>query len=202
MYLPVPYQRRFGFGLQPALAVLAAVGLLAANAWMRRRAWGPIRRRLVNYGVAFAAVMTSILVYFTLLVSAATNAPTEVYLWSRTEADAARWLADHSTASDVVLADTLFANPLVGAIDGRVVHGHVVATRDSAWKESRVKRFYSPDTSAAERSQLLRTLGATVVALGPRERSLGVATLAAQPDLDLVYDRHGVQWYRVRGSVP
>ena len=35
MYVPVPYQRRFAFGVQPALAVLAAVGLLEMNVWLR-----------------------------------------------------------------------------------------------------------------------------------------------------------------------
>src|SRR5207248_9214508 len=31
MYAPVPYQRRFAFGVQPGLAVLAAVGLVELN---------------------------------------------------------------------------------------------------------------------------------------------------------------------------
>ena len=62
------------------------------------------------------------------------NEPAEVYLWSRPEAAAAAWLGDHSTVQDVVLASTEFANPLAGAIDGRVVHGHIVATLHSARK--------------------------------------------------------------------
>ena len=52
---------------------------------------------------------------------------------------------------DVVLASTDFANPLVGAIDGRVVHGHIVATLDSDAKQAEMHRFYASQTSADER---------------------------------------------------
>jgi hypothetical protein len=200
LYVPVPYQRRFAFGVQPALAVLGAVGLLAINRQMRKRGWGPIRRRAVNYTVALAALMTFILAYASLLASAARNAPVPVYLWSRAESEAAQWLAAHSGPDEIVLAATDFANPLVGVFDGRVVHGHPVATRDSVRKERLVERFYAPEASAAERSALLRETGATIVALGPRERALGVTDLSAQPELEVLYAQFGVQWFRVRSS--
>jgi hypothetical protein len=202
LYLPVPYQRRFAFGVQPALAVLGAVGLLAINRWMRERAWGPVRRRAVNYTVALAALMTVVLAYASLLASAARNAPVPVYLWSKSEAQAARWLGQHDGPNDVVLAATAFANPLVGLIHGRVVHGHPVATRDSAEKDTLVQRFYAANVTSAERSALLHQTGATIVALGPRERALGANDLSAQPDLELVYAQDGVQWFRVRGTGP
>ena len=75
------------------------------------------------------------------------NHPAAVYLWSRAEASAATWLGDHSTAQDVVLASTEFANPMVGVIDGRVVHGHIVATLHSAEKAALVNRFFAATTS-------------------------------------------------------
>ena len=79
------------------------------------------------------------------------NKPAEVYLWSRPEATAARWLGEHSSASDVVLASTEYANPLAGTIDGRVVHGHIVATLHSSAKEALVHRFFAADAAAADR---------------------------------------------------
>ena len=195
LYAPVPYQRRFAFGVQPALAVLGAAGLLRANGWMAERGWSRLARRLANYGFVVAGLSTSVLVYVSLIASAAHNRPAEVYLWTRPEAEAAEWLSGRTTAEDVVLASTPFANPLVGAFDGRVVHGHIVATRDSAAKQAQVARFFSADATPAERSQLLAQTGATVVALGPHERALGVADLADQPDLRLAYDRDGVAWF-------
>jgi hypothetical protein len=121
-----------------------------------------------------------------------------VYLWTRSEAAAGDWLGSHSTAQDVVMASTGFANPLVGVIDGRVVHGHIVATLDSPRKAAQVARFYAADAPPAERTQLLRATGATLVALGPQERALGATELASQPDLELIYDRDGVELFRVR----
>jgi hypothetical protein len=38
---------------------------------------------------------------------------------------------------------------------------------------------------------------ATLVAVGPRERALGVSALDDQPGLSLIYDRDGVQLFRV-----
>jgi hypothetical protein len=197
LYTPVPYQRRFAFGVQPMLAVLAALGLLELNRWMRNWGWGGLRRRVVNYTLSFAALATSVLIYLSLISSAAANVPSEVYLWSAPEAVAARWLAENSNASDVAMAATLYANPLVGAFDGRVVHGHIVATRESTRKEALVKRFYASDTPVEERRAILQRSGATLVALGPRERALGTVDLGTLAELRLVYDRDGVRWYRL-----
>jgi hypothetical protein len=197
MYAPVPYQRRFAFGVQPALSVLAAVGLLELNAWMVARRVARWRMRAVNYSVVVAGLSTSVLVYLALLASAMTNKPAEVYLWSHPEATAATWLSSHSTASDVVLASTEFANPLAGVIDGRVVHGHIVATLHSGEKSALVHEFFSADASVEERSRLLAESGATLVAFGPRERDLGATDLSSQPDLTLIYDQDGVEVFRV-----
>jgi hypothetical protein len=97
----------------------------------------------------------------------------------------------------VVLASTEFANPLAGAIDGRVVHGHIVATLHTDQKAAWVKRFYAEDASPDERFDVVRLSGATIVALGPRERTLGATNLTGQPGLELIYDRDGVQLFRV-----
>ncbi len=204
LYVPVPYQRRFALGIQPALAVAAAVGLLALNDRLRSRTVnhrGPLlalRARLLSYMVALATAATPVLVYVALIGSAVSNFPAEVYLWTRPETEAAAWLRDHSTAADVVLASTEFANPLVGAIDGRVVHGHIVATLHSSEKQALVRRFFAPDVGVAERSELLVRSGATLVAFGPHERMLGSSELQRQPELELLYDRGGVEVFRVR----
>jgi hypothetical protein len=197
MYAPVPYQRRFAFGVQPALSVLAAIGLLELHGWMAARHVARWRVRLVNYSIVVAALSTSLLVYFALLDSAVTNKPAEVYLWTRAEAAAGTWLSTHSTASDVVLASTEFANPLAGVIDGRVVHGHIVATLHSDAKAALVREFFSAGVTPERRAQILSETGATVVALGPRERELGATELTGVPNLTEVYDQDGVQLFRV-----
>jgi hypothetical protein len=197
MYAPVQYQRRFAFGVQPALAVLASIGLVELSTWMRVHRVGGVVKRVVNYGVFLAAVSTSLLVYVSLLSGALVNRPAEVYLWSRPEAAAARWLGEHSTALDTVLASTEYANPLAGTIDGRVVHGHIVATLHSSQKSALVERFFSADAAPGERASLLDESQATVVAFGPHERLLGASEVASTPGLALVYDADGVQLFRV-----
>jgi hypothetical protein len=197
MYAPVPYQRRFAFGVQPGLAILAAIGLFEMNFKLRAHHVARVWRRLINYAAVVAGISTSLLVYVSLVESAMLNRPADVYLWSRPEAAAAAWLGDHSTAQDVVLASTEFANPLVGAIDGRVVHGHIVATLHTDQKAAWVQRFYAEDASGDERTAIVQRSGATIVALGPRERTLGATDLTGQPGLALIYDRDGVQLFRV-----
>jgi hypothetical protein len=194
MYAPVPYQRRFAFGLQPALAVLAAVGLVQ----LANRTLGRVARRVGTYALIAGALSTSVLVYVSLIASAARNTPAEVYLWTRAESAAASWLGEHTTSTDVVLASTEFANPLVGSIDGRVVHGHIVATLRSDEKQALVQRFYAADSDALERSAVLAESHASIVALGPHERALGLTDLSGQPDLELIYDQDGVRLFRVK----
>jgi uncharacterized membrane protein len=106
-------------------------------------------------------------------------------------------LADHSGGDDVVLASKDLSNPLAGVISGRVVQGHSVATLHSDEKEALVTRFYAADASAQDRATILQQTGATMVALGPRERALGVTDLSSQPDLTPVYDSDGVELFRV-----
>jgi hypothetical protein len=78
------------------------------------------------------------------------------------------------------------------------VHGHIVATRDSATKQAQVARFFAADATPQERSDILARTSATMVALGPHERALGVSDLSSQPELQPVYDQGGVAWFGVR----
>jgi len=80
-----------------------------------------------------------------------------------------------------------------------VVHGHIVATLHSDTKAAEVSAFYAATATVAERSAILAETGATVVAMGPRERALGATDLGSQPDLGLIYDEAGVQLFRVAG---
>jgi hypothetical protein len=78
-----------------------------------------------------------------------------------------------------------------------VVHGHIVATLHSSSKSALVERFFSADTSPAERASLLGESQATVVAFGPHERLLGATDISSTPGLTQIYDVDGVQLFRV-----
>jgi hypothetical protein len=194
MYFPVVFQRRLGFGLQPALAVLAAIALVSVQPRLRRLWLGS---RPFNYALALLSLGTSILVFVALLASAATNRPSQVYAWSRAEQTAAEWLAARSTPSDVVLSSIESGNSLIGAISGRVVVGHIVATLHADQKEQLSKQFFSATSSDTERAALIEQTGATYVFVGPRERALGSPSFDDVPGLRRVYGSGGVDVYRV-----
>src|SRR5206468_12470630 len=163
---------------------LAAIGLLALLDRLRGTRVGT---RPFNYLVTIAALGTSVLVFVSLVSSAATNRPAPVYLWSRGEQGAANWLAQHSDERDVVLSSIETGNALIGTISGRVVVGHLVATLHDKDKEALAKRFFAADTPAEERSRLLAESAASYVFVGPQERKLGVAELDGLPALEQVY---------------
>jgi hypothetical protein len=100
MYLPVPYQRRLGFGLHPALCVVAGNALIAAcdglserhAAWLRHTvfALAPTATLLILAGLSYSSVM---------------NWPMPVYR-STTDLDAAvRWLDRQARPGEAILAE-------------------------------------------------------------------------------------------------
>jgi hypothetical protein len=74
------------------------------------------------------------------------------------------------------------------------VYGHSVASLDAKRKEAMVQRFYAASTDTVTRGEILKTSGATIVAVGPREREMG---FGGDPSLTLMYSSEGVDLYRV-----
>ena len=208
MYLPVSFQRRFGFGLQPALAVLAALGMgwldslvLARIALVR---WRPLLMAVVStLAVSGAALGYTLVVMASLGIGGLGQAVFE----PAPNVEAASWLADHSTPEDVVLASVDTGNFLAGQIPGRVVAGHGAGTLDAERKQELVSSFFDPSATPTDRWRIAAESGATHIFLGPRERALGGEPLPPKQGFQLVYDKGGVQIYRVgclatRGSIP
>ncbi len=196
MYLPVPFQRRFGFGLQPALAVLAGIGIVRLEEAFRSR------RALLRTGFRAAlvvGVLSATVLSYALLVMAATgNTGLGATVFEpRSNVEAGAWLSGHSGATDVVLASPETGNYLAGVIRGRVVAGHGAGTLNYPAKEALVKSFFRPSAPPSERRDLAAEAGATLVFLGARERALGGTALDEADGFRVVYDADGVQIYRV-----
>lgn len=138
MYLPVPYQRRLSFGLQPALAVMAGNALVALLAVVGRRS-----ARLLRAGVVLAAGQTTALLVVSLLASAMTDAPLRVYR-STPELDAAAaWLDQHARPGELILADWDTGNYLAPRTPANVFGGHPVATLDAAEKRLLLQALFA-----------------------------------------------------------
>jgi hypothetical protein len=177
MYAPVPFQRRFGFGLHPILALAATIGLAIALERMRRASQGGLswRWRLIRSASAAALLSTTIVFYLLMLKSA--GMPTDDLRTSGAfhrapVQTAATWLSQHATPDDLVLAETHTANYLSGWLLARVYSAHWVATADFYEKLRVTREFYST-AGPAERDELLDDLGVRYVVYGPRERALG-----------------------------
>jgi len=188
LYAPVPFQRRLGFGLQPGLAVLAAATL----AWWAARL-SPRGRRWLGWGVAIAALPTAAFLYAGMALSAATNAPVEVYVARRAEWDAGEWLAHQMTPTDVVLATEDSGFWLAALVPGRVWLGHKGITYDVPTKRAVVAEVLAgpPDRAA----RLLAERGIAYLYYGPRERAEGA--LSEAPGLRRVYAGPEVEIFRV-----
>jgi hypothetical protein len=191
LYTPVPFQRRLAFGLQPALAVLAAAGLAWWAARLSRRA-----RRRLGLAVVVLALPTALFLYVGVVYSALANTPLTVYVATRAEWEAGEWLAAHMAPDEVVLGAEKSGFWLAALIPGRVWLGHDGITYDVPGKRAVIDQVLHgpPDTAA----RILRDNGVSYLFYGPRERA--ESTSSPGPGVQRVYDAGGVEIYRVAPS--
>lgn len=179
MYLPVPYQRRLAFGLQPILTVLAANFLLV---------WADGRPRLFKQAVVGLAASSTVVILVSMVASSFRNAPLPLY---RSTADldaAAHWLDAQAAPGQVILADWEAANYLAPRTPARVFGGHPVATLHPDQKEFAVDSVFAH----ADSLTLARMLGADWLVYGPAESQL------SGPTVEPVFQSGAVRVYAVR----
>jgi hypothetical protein len=178
----VPFQRRLGFGIQPALAVLAGNALVAATSVLSAR-----RASALRLGVAGVAVSGTLLVLVSVVGSLLHNQPLAVYR-STTDLDAAAvWLDARAAPADVVLADWGVSNYLAPRTQARVFGGHPVATLHASNKELAVAMLFAHGNSLL----VARQYGVQWVVYGPAEASL------ANPPVEAAFQSGDVRIYHV-----
>ncbi len=182
MYVPVPYQRRFALGLQPALAAVAALGWpLLRNGSLRlvERLKVPASRRsalavrLALYPLLILGVGDSLWAYSNVVVSAATNHPSRLYFVGRDKYEASYWVAQHSTQDDVTAAEFLSSAVLGGLVPGAVVVGNPIATLRFQDKLDTMVKLYRGELSADAAERFLAENRVRYVLEGPEEREWG-----------------------------
>jgi chromate transport protein ChrA len=163
MYLPVPYQRRLGFGIQPAFAVLAANALVAASAALSAR-----RASILRMTVVAAASSGTLLVLVSVVSSGFVDKPLAIYR-STTDLDvAAAWLDTHAQPDDVILANWQTSNYLAPRTPARVFGGHPVATLHVSEKQFAASSVFVHSSSLV----VAASLGANWLVYGPEESTL------------------------------
>jgi hypothetical protein len=195
MYAPVPYQRRFAFGLQPGLAALAILGWPALQHWLdgRLHQWrlapatsAALASRLVTYVGVMGCSLGTIAVFAVMTLSAATNMPIQVYTIDRDSYAAAQQLAAQTGPDDVLLCAWDTCNVLAGVMPGRVVLGYEVATLHASAKRASVEALYRGELTTSQIRDVLQANRVTYVLYGAEERALGSFDPGAAMGLSIV----------------
>ena len=184
MYVPVPYQRRFSFGMHPAMVVLAANALVQLVPRAR-----PAVQVALRAGVVILAGFGTIILTASVVASVALGAPLAVY---RSTADldaAARYLEANVRAGEVILADWDTSNYLAPRTDGSVVGGHPVATVRPDQKRFLIATYFAHGGDLA----VARQLGADWVVYGAAQSG------ARRPEAPAAFQAGSVAVYRVPG---
>ena len=203
MYVPLAYQHRLAFGLQPAMAVLAAVGWrptvsLLGGAITR---FAHVRARLARSTVSIVLIVLALslpsAVYLGLLTSAATNAPIKLYSLDRDTYEVGQWLASHTGTEDVTLGSVTTGVVLSGFLPSRVVIARPAGTIDFPEKLKEVEAMYEGQLSDADLLRFLRANRVSYIVVGPEERKLGPNDPGAQLGLPVVDGVGGAVAYRL-----
>jgi hypothetical protein len=163
MYLPVPYQRRLGFGIQPNLAVVAANSLVGLCALVHSR-----RAAALRLAVVALAGSGTLLVLVGMVASGFRNAPLPIYRSTSDLDAAATWLDQQAQVDDVILADWDTSNYLAARTPAHVFGGHPVATLRPDDKRLAEQAVFSHSSSLV----IARNLGAQWLVYGPAEAGL------------------------------
>jgi hypothetical protein len=190
VYLPITLQRRFLDGYQAPLAVLAAIGLSWVIEKIHGRFWQAGTVILVLVGMSLTNVL---LATGAMITVAQRSRPIFIPV---AEVEAARWLGQHVTADDVVLAAYETGNYLPTRMPARVFVGHGPETVYSDEKRKMLDQFFAPENDNLRR-QLLRDYHITFLFYGLVERALGSFSPAEASYLQQAYDNGVVQIYRV-----
>ncbi len=157
-WLPLPYARRFAYGLGPLLAALAApitvelLGHPSVRSWLST----PLRRVIGGATAGILLYSQNAFLYAIYALSFLGTGPFPRVVFEPVAAfEAAAWLRAQGPGV-VVLACEDDGNFLAGYIEGRVILGHPGATFQVARKREEVAAFFSGQLSPSEQQTLIR----------------------------------------------
>jgi hypothetical protein len=197
----VGFQRRFVFGVQPMLGLVAAVGLTAVWRWARcgDTPWRAFGRRMGRHLVMVTLFSSTVCFYgreLQIVTRPAEGAARDGAFHSVALREAGQWLATVMGPHDVVLAEAPTGNYLAGVTIGRVFVGHPIGTLGHDEKRRAAWQFYLGMHDEAGHS-FLAANNIRYVVYGPHERALGAALPSAPQVLRAVYETPEVSIYEV-----
>ena len=207
-YLPHNAQRRFVEGVHVALSFLAAYGLAygllpwlsTPLRWLSAWLHYPVRKLRWLVKMVSLLLLALSTVYLVASHTLAAAYRPDFLFYTADEAAALRWLAEHTTWQDTVLASYDTGNLIGGEIGHRVVLGHWAETINAREKTAQVRLFYDATTSAAAREQMLGEWGVAYIFLGRYERQLGDFDPGLSREFRLVFQQGEVALYAMAGE--
>jgi hypothetical protein len=206
MYIPLPFQHRFAFGLPIALAMLAARGWpiviegarsLPARLGARSTIAAVAAHRVALYVLAILAFGTSATALAVLCRSAVVNEPIWLYAIDRDTYEAGLWLAENTGPDDVVAASFETGNYLGGIIPGRALMGNLTATLRPAEKHSAMEALLQGRLEPEQARRFLREHRVSYLLVGEGERALGLLDPGPALGLPAVHRTGAATIYRV-----
>jgi hypothetical protein len=176
---------RLPTGLLLPIGALVGLGL-------SQRSMAPASRRRWLLALSLGLVCQYLFLLTALLGG---NAP-HLYVTAARER-ALIWLAQHTTARDVILAPYAFGNIVPTAARAHVVEGDYDHTWDYAVRRVQVQRFYGSATAMAAREQTLRATRADYVIYDGQDADDGPFDPSHLPGLRVAYAAGGVTVLRV-----
>ena len=164
LYSPFGLQRRLSLGLFFPLAVLAAWGLQGVISGRRIR-------------LAFVLVLALSLPSNLIVVGsglAGVNAEDQALVLSEDELNAYRWLDEHASSADLVLAGPISGNRIPAYANLRVLYGHPFETPEAENQLALVEELFASQEPGSQGLKSLHVLKINYVFFGPRERELGL----------------------------
>jgi hypothetical protein len=204
IYLPVDFQIHMLNGWQVPIAILATKGLFDYIApWAKRKL--EARRPALD----LPRVQKWVVAGFLLLIL-----PTNLYLFAwrfvdlrrhdypyylrNDELAAFKWLEGNAKGDDVVFSSETTGQYVPMFTGAHAYLAHWAQTVDYFNKRDAVAKFYTADTSDAERQQILQAHGVDFVLAGPAERELGGYDPATASFLTLAHETPDVRVYAAR----
>ncbi|HSD83775.1 MAG TPA: hypothetical protein VLG46_07955 [Anaerolineae bacterium] len=208
IYLPFNSQRRLIESWQIPLGFSAAIGLVyvVLPAWSRSRLVKRLTRHRrysvhgLRYWLLAGILIFSTTTYALTLMEQTTRMIAQVDLGFRDGAELAalRWLDQHVTSDNVILASYNTGNFLPALVGAKAFLGHGPETAYSEERRQLVKQFYAAETSDEWRREFLRQWPITYVICGPLEKKVGQFDPARADYLALEYNQDAYRIYRVK----
>lgn len=164
LYSPFGLQRRLSLGLFFPLAVLATLGL--------RGLISGRRIRLAFVLVLALSIPSNLIVVGSGL--AGVNAEDRALVLSENELSAYRWLGEHASSADLILAAPITGNRIPAYTNLRVLYGHPFETPDADNQLALVEELFASQKPGSQGVKRLHELKINFVFFGPSERELGL----------------------------